>query len=625
MKSVQQYNFFVGIRNLVAGRGVCELVKKAVNLWQREGAKGWLRVMGDIINAGISYREWILKYDMLSDEDRILIKEHIAQLNYKPCISVLMPVYNTPEKWLRRSIESVRNQLYPYWELCIADDASTSPHVRSVLEEAAKEDARIKVVFRSSNGHISAATNSALEKATGEFIALLDHDDELAEHALYHIAAALNEQPNLDLLYSDEDKIDSEGRRFGHYFKPDWNHDLFLAQNLISHLGVYRTQIARKIGGFREGLEGSQDWDFALRFIEQISPDKISHLPHVLYHWRSIPGSTAVSVDEKDYAKHAAKKALQEFWQRRNVQPHIEHVASGHFRTKFPLPAEPPLVSIVIVPSRNQSDRLVSCLNSVFSWTNYPNKEVLVVDSEPDHLVTADVGSLGYKQGLRVLPYEGPLDCSTIINWAVAQASGDVICLLDINVEPIAEDWLKEMINQALRSQVGVVGGITYYPTNAIYEAGCVLVNNDVGYLYSGYSKGIAGYVNRARLVQNLSIVSSTCIVVNKAIWLEVAGLDSTCLYGPSVIDFCLRVQEKGYRNVWTPFAEFQYHGTAGHNSGKATDKRKQDSAGIEYLLKKWSNLTNDPAWNPNLGLNGRYIQLASPPKVKMPWRKHAT
>lgn len=619
-------HYLSGFLSLTQDRPAHELFKKGKSLWRREGAKGFKRALQDILNGGISYRQWILKYDSLSYEDCYLINQHITQLDYKPLISVLMPVYNTPENWLIQAIETVRNQLYPYWELCIADDASTLPHVRRILEEFQGRDSRIKVVFRTNNGHISAATNSALEVASGEFMALLDHDDELAVHALYHVAVALNDRPELDLLYSDEDKVDDKGRRFGHYFKPDWNPDLFLAQNLISHLGVYRTQIAREIEGFREGLEGSQDWDFALRFIGRTSHENILHLPYVLYHWRSIPGSTAISVDEKGYAKHAAKRALQEFWQRRNLTPCIEHVSSGHFRTKFDLPDDVPLVSCVIVSSEGRSDELLQCLNNILWATHYSQMEILLVVTESSQSIEAQIEPLKNKLRLRVLPDPGLFSLSAIYNCAVGQASGSVICLLDVGVKPLTRDWLEEMVGQALRSEIGVVGGITYCPDNTIHDAGYRITDEGtVKPLYSGYSKGMAGYVNRARLVQNLSIVSTTCVMVTKAVWAELGGLDPHYSDSLSIIDFCLRVEGQGYRNVWTPHAEFQFHPARTPDLKRGLHKREKSFALTEDYMKKWGGRTQDPAWNPNLILNGRYTQLASPPKISKPWLYRVT
>ncbi|HJX92560.1 MAG TPA: glycosyltransferase, partial [Pyrinomonadaceae bacterium] len=239
------------------------------------------------------YRNWVGMYDTLTEADRQAINERISQLSYKPLISVVMPVYNVDEVWLRLAIESVRNQLYPHWELCIADDKSRKRHVRRVLDEYGRKDPRIKVIFRKTRGHISVASNSALELATGEFIALLDHDDELPEHALYMIAEELNAHPKADLIYSDEDKLNYNGQRVVPHVKPDWSPDLFYSYNVISHLGVYRTSLVKQLGGFRQGYEGSQDYDLALRVVEQIPDNHIRHIPYILYHWREVPDSVA--------------------------------------------------------------------------------------------------------------------------------------------------------------------------------------------------------------------------------------------------------------------------------------------------------------------------------------------
>lgn len=612
-------NLIDGFRDLINGRNTSELIKKAYRLFRREGLSGLKRKLAD---GGVSYSNWITRYDSLTGVDRALIKQHIDRLAYKPTISVLIPVYNTNERWLKRSIDSVKNQLYPYWELCIADDASTLPHIRLILEEAMKADSRIKVAFRSSNGHISAATNSAMELATGEFIALLDHDDELTEHALYHVAVALDRQPELDLIYSDEDKIDVKGRRFGHYFKPDWNPDLFLGQNLICHLGVYRTNLARSIQGFREGFEGSQDWDFASRYIDQLKPDRIYHIPHVLYHWRSIRGSTAVSIDEKTYALNASKKALEDFWRRRNVFVAVEHIAHGHFRTNFSLPEVQPTISIII-PTKNRLDLLRNCLDGIFCHTDYLKLEVLVVDNDSDDPETLSyLEDLAVNERIRLLKYPAPFNFAAINNWAVSQASGQIICLLNNDIEPISKDWLKEMVSHALRPEIGAVGAMLYYPNNKIQHAGVLLDGIAAGHLHLGYTRGTSGYANRAKLVQNLSAVTAACLVIRKTVWEEVGGMDESSFpVAFNDVDFCLRVREKGYRNLWTPFAELYHHESASRGLEDTPEKQARFRTEVACLQAKWGmQLSHDPAWNPNLGLNGTRIHLANPPRISKPW-----
>ncbi len=330
-----------------------------------------------------SYAAWVATYDSLTPESAARIRRKLQGLRRRPLISVIMPTYNTPEKWLVAAIESVRRQLYDNWELCIADDASKEPHVRKLLQRYQKKDSRIKVIYRETNGHISAASNSALALAHGEFIALLDHDDELRAHALACVALELDQHPNADLVYSDEDKIDENGHRYDHYFKPDWNPDLFLVQNYISHLGVYRTLLVREVGGFRVGYEGSQDWDLAMRVIERTAPERIRHIPKVLYHWRSVPGSTAMLIGAKSYATRAAEKVISEHFARIGINATITPTKGSYWRIHYPLPDPAPRVTLVI-PTRNRLSVLRPCIESLCTKTTYPNFEILIVDNDSD-------------------------------------------------------------------------------------------------------------------------------------------------------------------------------------------------------------------------------------------------
>ena len=613
-------DFLRGCYDLIAKRGLAEVAIKAARLVRREGLAGLRRSFNDLFE--LSYTRWVRRYDTLSGKDRRLIVCHVERLHYKPLVSVLMPVYDAPAEFLQRAIDSVRQQLYPYWELCIADDASTQPHVRRILEAAAGADTRIRVIFREENGHISAASNTALEMARGEFIALLDHDDELAEHALYHLAVVLNENPELDLLYSDEDKIDVHGRRFGHYFKPDWNLDLLLSQNVVNHLGVFRTCLARAIGGFRSGYEGAQDWDFALRIQDQTKPERIYHLPRILYHWRAIPSSTAVSINAKNYAVGAAKLALSEYWQRHGSTVSIEPIGSGHFITHHPLPDSPPLVSILI-PTRNRGDLLRHCIDTLFRRTDYKKFEVLVIDNDSDEPDTLEyLEALSAEGKVRVLHFHGVFNFAAINNWAAQHAHGECLCLLNNDVAPISPGWLTEMVVHALRPEIGAVGALLYYPNDTIQHAGVFLDGVAAGHLYQRYPRGFAGYVNRARLVQNLSAVTAACLVVRKQIWDEVEGMDAS-LFAVAFndVDFCLRVAARGYRSLWTPRAELYHHESASRGEDESPEKAARFRAEIAHLQARWGNLLGcDPAWNPNLALDGSRIRLADPPRLGKPW-----
>ncbi len=358
------------------------------------------------------YHEWIRRYDRLSRDDRRLIAEQIARLENPPLFSVLLPVYNSHPKWLRRAVRSVQAQLYPHWELCIADDASTDRKTWPLLEKLARHDPRIRLMRRTENGHISAASNDALALARGEFVALLDHDDGLAPTALYFVALALQKNPKLQVIYSDEDKLDRQSRRSDPYFKSDWNPQLFLGQNFISHLGVYRTELVRQVGGFRVGFEGSQDYDLTLRCLEQVEPTQIHHIPRVLYHWRTTDQSTASYATAKPYAQEAALRAVQEHLDRTGVAGQVEPHYGAYQRVRYALPNERPLVSILI-PTRDRAPLLRICLESIFARTDYEPYEVLVLDNESREPDTLEYfGSLGNDSRGRCI---GSTDRSTTV------------------------------------------------------------------------------------------------------------------------------------------------------------------------------------------------------------------
>ena len=583
-----------------------------------------------------AYENWINVYDRHTPESLGALAVNAGSLARQPLISVVVPVYNTPEKLLARAIESVTAQAYPRWELCIADDASTEPHVRPLLERYAAADPRIKVVFREQNGHISAASNSALALATGEWIALLDHDDELAPHALYEVAAMLNACPETDLVYSDEDKIDPDGHRHNPYCKPDFLPDLFTGQNYISHLTVYRAALVRELGGFRLGYEGSQDWDLALRYIERTKPERIRHIPKVLYHWRAVAGSTAFRPGEKTYYVEAARKALSEHFARCGEPVEILLVAGGHWRVKHLLPSPAPFVSL-IVPTRNRLHLLQRCIDSILEKTTYPAYEIILVDNGSD-----DLGTLAYLQalesrtalalrgvppekvGVRVLRDASPFNYSAINNCAVRQARGTIVGLLNNDLEVINGDWLDEMASQAARPGIGCVGAMLYYPNNTIQHAGVILgVGGVAAHAFRDLERGSEGRFNRARLVQNYSAVTAACLVIRKAVYEQVGGLDEKELaVAFNDIDFCLKVRTAGYRNLWTPFAEFYHHESASRGADDTEEKRERFRHETETMLARWGReLAADPAYNPNLTLELTDFSLAALPRTWKPWQ----
>lgn len=575
---------------LIRSRRPAELFGKAYRLWKRAGTAGLWRRVWWIGHATFGYSRWVKRFDTLDDAGRRAILVRIDQLARRPRISVLMPTYNSSERWLRQAIDSVRSQLYPDWELCIADDASPQPHVRNVLEAYERLDERIKIVFRDSNGHISAASNSALELASGEFVALLDHDDELPEHALYMVALAINERPDLDLIYSDEDKIDMHGHRFGPYFKPDWNPDLLTAQNMISHLGVYRTEVLRSVGGFREELEGSQDWDVALRVMEKTIPARIWHIPHVLYHWRAVAGSTAIGHEEKPYVLSASQRAVREHVQRTNQLASVEPAFSSFVRVRYELPCPPPLVSIILLGDSDESERL--------NYSNYPALEILRCSAEC---------------------------CSTLadaVNRTAQKASGELLCFLRAGVLPETEDWLEELVGHAWRAEVGGVGPMQLDANGNILGALTVLCETpEEGRVswsfYQGMHHQEAGAAGRVGLQQNVTVFTPGCLIVRTETFWRLNGLDAKEF--PNTLfeyDLCLRLIQAGYRNLWTPYARTRHIGAL------KTSLNVPDPLEMERFRVRWRNfLSHDPAHNPNLACGGEWPFPAFPPRIDRYWQ----
>jgi len=574
-----------------------------------------------------TYAAWVAAYDTLNPDIADKIRAKLAALAKRPLISVLLPTYNTPEKLLVAAIESVRSQIYENWELCISDDASKEPHVRKVLERYQKKDPRIKVVFRETNGHISANSNSALALAHGEFIALLDHDDEIRKHALACVALELDAHPNADLIYSDEDKIDENGHRYDHYFKPDWNPDLFNVQNYVSHLGVYRTLLVREVGGFRVGYEGSQDWDLAMRVIERTAPDRIRHIPKILYHWRSVPGSTAMLIGAKSYATSAAEKVISEHFFRIGVNATITPTKGSYWRVHYPIPDPAPRVTLII-PTRNRLNFLKPCVESLLAKTTYPNFEILIVDNDSDDSETlAYLEEVGRgvpaepsrdKRPVRVVRFPGEFNFSAINNFGVSQTDAPLVGLLNNDLAVIHGDWLDEMVSHALRPEIGCVGAKLYYPDDKIQHAGVILgIGGVAAHAWQTHPRGAAGQAHRNLLQQNMSAVTAACLVIRRDIYLQVGGLEADQLkVAFNDVDFCLKVRAAGYRNFWTPYAELYHHESASRGKEDTLEKRDRFRSEVDYMTEKWGDiLVNDPTYNPNLTLTINDFTLALPPR----------
>lgn len=595
------------------GHSLRELFAEGWRVLRREG---WHGVAGRLAvserDEAQDYRDWIERNEPQEADLRDLAARANAAAK-RPLLSVVVPVYNTPERWLRRCLDSVLGQPYGNLELCVCDDASTAPHVTKVLAEYVAKDERVKVARRDVNGHIVAATNSAIELARGEFVVLLDHDDELAPQALARVVLALDEHPSARLLYSDEDKIDEAGARFDPYFKPAWNPELLRSQNYVCHLCVIERALVDEVGGFRPGFEGSQDHDLVLRCAERLSDVEIAHIPHVLYHWRAIAGSTARALSEKDYAASAGVRAIQSHLDRVQAGARVEAAPGGHYRVRYPLPQTLPRVSIVI-PTRDRVDLLRTCVGSIRERTTYPNYEIVIGDNGSAEPETRQYFEAREREGsIRVVDFDRPFNYSAINNHVVRHTDGEVLVLLNNDIEVITPGWLEEMVSHCIRREVGAVGALLYYPNDSIQHAGVIVgIGGVAGHAYSHQPRGYPGQMNRARLAQNLSAVTAACLAIRRDVYDEVGGLDETLRVAFNDIDFCLRVRAAGYRNVWTPHAELYHHESASRGYEDSPEKLARFHHEIERMKSRWGDaLLDDPAYNPNLTLTGTPFTLA--------------
>jgi GT2 family glycosyltransferase len=571
------------------------------------------------------YNAWIKRYDTLHRGERRAIRSHINTLAERPLISIVMPVYNPSATHLRKALDSVRIQLYPHWELCIAEDASTAPQVRPILERYARRDRRIKVRYREENGGIAAASNDALSLTTGEFVALLDDDDVLAPLALYFVACEINAHPEAQLIYSDEDKLDLIGRRGNAHFKPDWNPTLFLAQNFFSHLGVFKADLIRE-AGFRAGFEGSQDYDLVLRCAERVTGEQIRHIPRVLYHWRMSEKSAALNFDAKPHARAAAIKAVEEHLARRRIAAEVTSSGDEDFRRiRYALPNEKPRVSIIIA-TRDLVEVLQPCVESVLEQTTYPNFELLLVDNHSrDPAALSFLATIQRDPRVRVLRQEEEFNFGRLNNFAVGQIESDFVALLNNDLTVINRDWLEEMVSQALQPGVGAVGARLLYPDDRIQHAGVILGGGGVAaHAHKGLPRLNHGYFSRAILAQDLSAVTAACMLVRREAYLAVGGFDEEHLkIAFNDVDFCLRLRRRGYRIIYTPYAEFYHHESASRGLEDTVRKNQRFEAEIKYMHDTWGEtLRRDPAYNPNLSLAAADFTLAFPPRTSFPWRR---
>ena len=577
------------------------------------------------------YRVWVQTYDTLADADRASIREHIARMITPPTISVILPAYATPLSLLRAAIASVQGQLYPHWELCIADDGSPGEDVWQELQAQAAGDARIKIVRRETNGHISAATNSALALASGAFVAFLDHDDLLTEHALYLVAAEIEAHPDAELIFSDEDKIDARGLRSQPYFKTDWNPELMLGQNMVNHLAVYRRATVEAVGGLREGFEGAQDHDLALRVAERTTPDRIRHIPYVLYHWRWQGAQGSFSRAWADRCAEARRRAVAEHLAQtgQTAEVSVQPGAARALRVRRTLPDSRPQVS-VIIPTRDRADLLARCAEGLLHQTTYAPLDLTIVDNGSVEPATkALFATLRTDPRVRILAAPGPFNFAALMNQAVAETAGEILLLLNNDISVIEPAWLDELAAQAVRPNVGAVGAKLLYPDGTLQHAGVVLgvgaaesQERIAGHLYAGARGGHAGYQGHLSLARNVSAVTAACLAMRRPVWDQVGGMDAEHLaVAFNDVDLCLKVRAAGYDIVWTPFAELFHHESASRGADLTPEAARRFAAEVQVMRARWGPvLDNDPFYGGMFDPGHTNYRPASPPVRARPW-----
>lgn len=565
------------------------------------------------------YRRWIKAYSTVDAAMRARLAAAVGALPSRLLISVIMPSYNIDPRWMREAVDSVRAQIYPHWELCISDDASTLAGVRELIEQYARDDSRIRVTFRATNGHIAANSNSALALATGDYIALLDADDLLTEDALFWVAHEIALDPATDMIFSDEDKIDTQGERFDPYFKPAWNPALMLGQNAFCHLGVYRRALVEQVGRFREGREGAQDHDLVLRCAEASAPERIRHIPRILYHWRAAAHSTAAGVDTKPYAVNAGMITIEDVLRRRGIAGRV--VPAGNFyRVVYDVPEPPPLVSIV-VPTTFRNAVTHRCLKSVLEKTQYRNFELLLLATARDLAAgRAANGELLGDPRVRTITHETqPFNYSQVNNLGAREARGSLLCFLNDDVEVISTDWLDTLVARVCLDGAAAAGPMLYYPDGQIQHAGVLLgVGGVADHAFRTVERGQAGYFARAALEQDYSGVTAACIVTRRAVFESLGGFDVDLPAAFNDVDLCIRIRQSGARIVWTPAAELYHHESLTYGAHNSTPRAAQFEHDVMVMRGRYGPvLDSDPAYNPNLSFDREHqFQLAAPPRT---------
>ena len=571
-------------------------------------------IMGTAAEPEEFYQIWINKNEP-DEED--LEKQKNTKFEIKPKISIIIPMYNTPEKFFQELVDGLIEQTYSNWELCLADG---SPEENEKLEKIYKKDERIKYKFIGENKGISGNTNAALELATGDFIALLDHDDLLPKFSLYEIVKCINKNPDVDFIYTDEDKMDMKGlRRDDPYFKSDFAPDTLRANNFICHFSVFKKELMEELGGFRSEFDGAQDYDIILRMSEKAK--KIIHIPKVLYHWRVHALSTAKSGGTaKPYAYEAGIKAVQAHIDRIGLKGEVVSGNTlGTYKVNYEIKGNPK-VSIVI-PNKDYASTLKVCLKSIKKLTTYENYEIIVVENNSEEQKTFDYyDEINGKDKVKVVKYpEKGFNYSKIINYGVVNSEGEYIIQLNNDTELITPNWIEEMLGFAQREDVGAVGAELFYPDKSIQHAGIIIgIGGVAGHVFRNIPHGMHGYFSKDAMIQNMSAVTAACMMAPRKMYEVVGNMDEKFEVAFNDVDFCLKIREQGKLIVYNPYVQFIHYESKSRGFEDTIEKQKRFQGEIERFKKRWKKILKDgdPYYNINLRLDNDQCAI-KPEKVK--------
>jgi len=574
----------------------------------------------------IEYEDWVSKYDSITEKDIEIMHEKLSEFSVKPLFSIILPVYNTDATLLKDVINSILSQTYPFFELCIADDASPNENVRKIIEAEAEQDERIKYIFRTENGHISQCSNSALSLATGDFVVLVDHDDLIPKHALWVIAHYINNYPDKKIFFSDEDKIDEDGKRQDPYFKGSFDQYLLYGHNLVSHLGVYELNLVKSIGGFRKGFEGSQDYDLILRCFEHCGADKIMHIPHVLYHWRMVPGSTAISANQKNYAIIAAENALNEHFRRTNL-PFVSTNGRAAGNTSIGVnkndKLKEPLISIII-PTRDGGEYLRKCIDSIDIQTN--NVELIIIDNGSTDLSTLRyIEQLNFSRKAITLRYPHEFNFSKINNFGAENAKGEILCFLNDDTEVLSSNWLSRARTLLNIHSVGIVGARLLYPDATVQHFGIYIglgPHKVAGTPHVGLDATDPGYFSKAFLTQQFSAVTAACMFIRKQDFLKVGGFEPQLRVAYNDVDLCLKIRCCGLQVVCDADIELIHKESKTRGADTTPERRARLDQEAQWMREKWKDiLDTDPFFNSNFDNERNGFSLSFPPRISLPWK----